>query len=78
MRLAVGILALLLVVAVLLAAPLIAHRARPWPDCISHIVIVKGRDGGPFGQRVSTAAEGRRWKKISVTPCCVLRRVTSV
>jgi hypothetical protein len=48
MRLAVGILALLLVVAVLLAAPLIAHRARPWPDCISHIVIVKGRDGGPI------------------------------
>jgi hypothetical protein len=27
--------------------PLIAHRARPWPDCISHIVIVKGPHGRP-------------------------------
>jgi hypothetical protein len=47
MKLAVGILALLLVLAGLLAVPLIAHRAREWPDCISHVVIVRGRNGGP-------------------------------
>jgi len=47
MKLAVGILALLLVLAGLLAVPLIAHRARAWPDCISHVVIVRGRNGGP-------------------------------
>jgi len=40
MRLAVGILGLLLVIAVLLGVPLLAHRARPWPDCINQVVIV--------------------------------------
>jgi hypothetical protein len=45
MRLVVGILGLLFVVAALLAVPLIAHRARPWPDCISQVVIAKGPDG---------------------------------
>jgi hypothetical protein len=47
MKLAVGILALLFVIAVLLTLPLIAHRARPWPDCIGQIVIVKGPNGRP-------------------------------
>ena len=47
MRLAVGILGLLLVVAVLLAVPLLAHRARPWPDCTSQVVIVTRPAGRP-------------------------------
>jgi hypothetical protein len=47
MKLAVGILTLLLVIAVLLAVPLIAHRARPWPDCVGQVVIVKGPAGRP-------------------------------
>jgi hypothetical protein len=47
MKLAIGILAVLLIVAALLAAPLIAHRAQPWPDCVSRIVVVKGPDGAP-------------------------------
>jgi len=87
MKLAVGILALLLVLAGLLAVPLIAHRARAWPDCISHVVIVRGRNGGPrrknaqaarpFGQRGSAAAMARWRKNSSVTLCRVVRRVTS-
>lgn len=59
MKLAVGILVFLFALAVLFAVPLIAHRARPWPDCISRIVIVEGPDGRPvecvcFGGTVST------------------------
>ena len=46
MKLAIGILALLFVLAGLLAVPLIAHRARAWPNCNSHVVIVRGRGGG--------------------------------
>jgi len=45
MKLAVGMLVLLLVAAVLLAV-LVAHRAS-WPDCISRVVIVRGPAGGP-------------------------------
>ena len=47
MKLAVGILAFLFVLAGLLVVPLVAQRARPWPDCVSHIVTVRGPDGGP-------------------------------
>src|SRR5207244_5519817 len=47
MRLALGILALLLMVALLVAAPLVVRRAQPWPDCISQVVIVKGPAGRP-------------------------------
>ena len=46
MKLAVGTLVLLLVAAVLLAV-LVAHRAS-WPDCISRVVIVRGPAGGPI------------------------------
>ena len=47
MKLAGGILALLFVMTVLLAV-LVAHRARPWPDCVSRLVIVKGAAGRPL------------------------------
>lgn len=47
MRLAVGIVGLLLVVAVLLAVPLVARRGRPWPDCVSQVVIATGPAGRP-------------------------------
>jgi hypothetical protein len=47
MKLALGILALLFVIAALLAVPQIARRARPWPDCVSRMVITKDRDGRP-------------------------------
>src|SRR3989475_9899975 len=46
MKLAGGILTLLFVMTILLAV-LIAHRVRPWPDCISQVVIVKGPAGRP-------------------------------
>jgi hypothetical protein len=47
MRLAVGILALLVVVAVLLAVPLVAHRAPAAPDCVSRVMTLKGPGGSP-------------------------------
>src|SRR2546423_5047093 len=56
MRLALGILALLLMVALLVAAPLVARRARAWPDCISQVVIVKGPAGRPVDARAPRRA----------------------
>lgn len=58
MKLAGGILALFLLMALLLAV-LVAQRTRSWPDCISQVVIVKGPAGGSvecvcFGGTVST------------------------
>ena len=47
MRLAIGIVTLLLVVAVLLAVPLVAHRAPAAPDCVSRVVTLKGPGGAP-------------------------------
>jgi hypothetical protein len=47
MKLAGGILALLFVMTVFLAV-LITHRARPWPDCVSDLVIVKDAAGRPL------------------------------
>jgi hypothetical protein len=47
MKLAGGILAFLFAAAVLFAVLLSANRARPWPDCISRVVIVKGPAGEP-------------------------------
>jgi hypothetical protein len=58
MKLVGGILGLLLVMTIVLAM-LVTHRARPWPDCISQVVIVKGPSGGAvecvcFGGTLST------------------------
>ena len=47
MKLVGGILALLFVMTVFLAA-LITYRARPWPDCVSHLMIVKDAAGRPL------------------------------
>jgi hypothetical protein len=47
MKLAIGIVVMLLVIASLLAVPLIAHHEWASPDCASHIVMLKGPDGSP-------------------------------
>lgn len=47
MKLAVGILAFLLVVGGLLAVPLVVYRAPAAPDCVSRVVILKGPGGAP-------------------------------
>jgi len=44
---AVGILALLVIVATLLAVPLVAHRA-PAPDCVNRVGTLKGPGGAPI------------------------------
>jgi hypothetical protein len=46
MKLAIGILAMLLVIASLLAVPLMHHEWTS-PDCASRIVVVTGPDGRP-------------------------------
>jgi hypothetical protein len=47
MKLAGGILASLFVMTVVLAV-YVAHRARPWPDCVSQVVMVKDAAGRPL------------------------------
>ena len=47
MKLVGGILAFLFVMTVVLAA-LVTYRARPWPDCVNHLVIVKNAAGRPL------------------------------
>jgi hypothetical protein len=44
MKLAGGILAFLFVMTVVLAVH-VAYRARPWQDCVSHVVMVKDAAG---------------------------------
>ena len=48
MKLAFGILLLLLVLAAVLVVPLVAHRGPRWSDCTSRILTLKGRDGRPI------------------------------
>ena len=45
MKLAFGMVVLLLILAVVLAVPLVAHRQAPVSDCASRIVTVKRNDG---------------------------------
>jgi hypothetical protein len=47
MKLAGGILAFLFVMTVVLAV-YVAHRARPWPDCVSRVVMVNDAAGRPL------------------------------
>jgi len=48
MKLAIGIVVILLAIASLLAVPLVAHHEWASPDCASHIVVVTGPDGSPI------------------------------
>ena len=48
MKLAIGIVVMLLVIASLLAAPLIARHEWATPDCASRIVMVTRPDGSPL------------------------------
>ena len=48
MKLAIGIVVILLAIASLLAVPLMAHHEWASPDCASHIVVVTGPDGSPI------------------------------
>jgi hypothetical protein len=48
MKLALGILTVLILTAVLLAVPLVARRAPPQSDCVGQVVIVTSPAGRPI------------------------------
>jgi hypothetical protein len=69
MKLAGGILAFLFVMTVVLAV-YVAHRARPWPDCVSQVVMVKDAAGKTARVRLPGRGVVHVLRSWALAPCC--------